>query len=272
MSTRRRPADDGKTVAANKDNHPPGGAEMPLMAHLLELRSRLLRVIVVITALFLLLMPFANRLYTLLALPLIDRMPQGTTMIATQVAAPFLVPFKFTMVLAVFLAMPYILHQVWRFMAPGLYRSERRLALPLLVASVLLFYGGALFAYFVLFPLVFGFFLAIAPEGVTVMTDISNYLSFVLTIFFAFGIAFQVPIATIVLVWAGATTPDQLIAKRPYVIVGAFVVGMLLTPPDVISQTLLAIPMWLLFELGVVLSRFYVRKRTEDEEEETAEG
>lgn len=237
------------------------------MAHLLELRSRLLRIVAAVGIVFLAMAPFANRLYAILALPLIERMPQGTTMIATQVAAPFLVPFKFTMVLAVFVAMPYILHQIWRFMAPGLYHSERRLALPLLVASVVLFYGGMLFAYFVLFPLVFGFFLAVAPAGVTVMTDISNYLSFVLTIFFAFGVAFQVPIATIVLVWTGAVTPQQLVAKRPYVIVGAFVVGMLLTPPDVISQTLLAIPMWLLFELGVVLSRFYAGRRAQEEEE-----
>lgn len=240
---------------------------MPLMAHLLELRSRLLRVLAAITLVFLPLMPFANRIYALVALPLIDRMPQGTTMIATQVAAPFLVPFKFTLVVALFIMMPYILHQAWRFIAPGLYRSERRLALPLLVMSAALFYGGALFAYFVVFPLVFAFFIAIAPEGVAVMTDIGSYLSFVLTIFFAFGLAFQVPVATVLLVWSGATTPEGLSAKRPYVIVGAFVVGMLLTPPDVISQTLLAIPVWLLFELGLVLSRFYVREAREDEEE-----
>ncbi len=239
---------------------------MPLMAHLLELRSRLLRILIAVGVVFLAMAPFANRLYTMLALPLIERMPQGTTMIATQVAAPFLVPFKFTLVLAVFLAMPYILHEAWRFVAPGLYRSERRRALPLLVASVLLFYGGALFAYFVLFPLVFGFLLAVTPDGVAVMTDISNYLGFVLTIFFAFGVAFQVPVATIVLVWAGATTPRQLVAKRKYVIVGAFVIGMLLTPPDIISQSLLALPMWALFEVGVLLSRLYVRPRIEEEE------
>lgn len=239
---------------------------MPLMAHLLELRTRLLRVIIAVGVLFIAMTPFANRLYALLALPMISRMPQGTTMIATQVAAPFLVPFKFTLVLAVFLAMPYILNQAWRFIAPGLYRSERRRALPLLIASVVLFYGGALFAYFVLFPLAFGFLLAVAPEGVAVMTDINNYLSFVLTIFFAFGVAFQVPVVTIVLVWAGITTPQQLVAKRKYVIVGAFVVGMLLTPPDVISQTLLALPMWALFEVGVVLSRLYVRQPVEEEE------
>lgn len=250
-----RPADDR------------GGGDMPLMAHLLELRSRLLRIAAGVLLIFLPLMPFANRIYAVLALPLIERMPQGTTMIATEVAAPFLVPFKFTLVLALFIVMPYILHQAWRFIAPGLYRNERRLALPLLVLSALLFYGGALFAYFVVFPLVFGFFIAIAPEGVAVMTDIGSYLSFVLTIFFAFGLAFQVPVATVLLVWTGATTPRGLAAKRPYVIVGAFVVGMVLTPPDVISQTLLAIPVWFLFELGLILSRFYEREVMEDEEE-----
>jgi sec-independent protein translocase protein TatC len=253
-------------VAATPDKGVSPDGDMPLMAHLLELRTRLLRVIGVVIAVFLVLAPFANKLYTVLALPLIERMPQGTTMIATQVASPFLVPFKFTMVLAVFIAMPYILHQAWRFIAPGLYRSERRLALPLLVASAALFYGGALFAYFVLFPLVFGFFMAVAPEGVTVMTDIGEYLGFVLTIFFAFGIAFQVPVATILLVWTGFTTPQQLASKRPYVIVGAFVVGMLLTPPDVISQTLLALPMWALFEVGVLVSKFYARPVEQEEE------
>ncbi len=246
----------------------PPDPEMPLLAHLLELRSRILRIVLVVGVIFLAMFPFANRLYTLLAVPLIERLPQGSSMIATEVAAPFLVPFKFTLVLAFFVAMPYVLHQVWRFIAPGLYSSERRLALPLLVASVLLFYGGALFAYFVVFPLAFGFLISAAPEGVTVMTDISHYLSFVLKLFFAFGLAFEVPIVTIVLVWAGITTPQQLIAKRPYVIVGAFVLGMLLTPPDVISQTLLAIPMWLLFELGVVLSRLYRPKATEEQKQQ----
>lgn len=244
----------------------PPDPEMPLIAHLVELRSRLLRMVIVVGVIFLCMFPFANRLYALLAVPLIERLPQGGTMIATEVAAPFLVPFKFTMVLAFFVAMPYLLHQMWRFIAPGLYGPERRLALPLLIASVLLFYGGVLFAYFVVFPLAFGFLVSTAPVGVTVMTDISHYLSFVLKLFFAFGLAFEVPIVTIALVWAGITTPEQLKAKRPYVIVGAFVLGMLLTPPDVISQTLLAIPMWLLFELGVVLSRIYKPKPAAEEQ------
>lgn len=255
---------------AEPSKYPPD-PQMPLIAHLIELRTRVLRVVIVVGVIFLAMFPFANQLYTLLAIPLIDQLPQGSTMIATEVAAPFLVPFKFTLVLACFVAMPYLLHQAWRFIAPGLYGSERRLALPLLIASVLLFYGGALFAYFIVFPLVFGFLVGTAPTGVAVMTDISQYLAFVLKLFFAFGIAFEVPIVTIVLVWAGITTPQQLNAKRPYVIVGAFVIGMLLTPPDVISQTLLAVPMWLLFELGLVLSRFY-KPRPEQEDDQVPEN
>ncbi len=245
---------------------------MSLIDHLVELRSRILRIAIVVGAIFLIMFPFANRLYTLLAIPLIERLPQGSTMIATEVAAPFLVPFKFTLVLAFFVAMPYLLHQAWRFIAPGLYGQERRLALPLLIASVVLFYGGALFAYFVVFPLVFGFLINAAPVGVTVMTDISHYLSFVLKLFFAFGLAFEVPIVTIVLIWGGITTPQQLKAKRPYVIVGAFVIGMVLTPPDMISQTLLAVPMWLLFELGLVLSRLYKPKPEKAEADQVSEN
>ena len=177
-------------------------------------------------------------------------------MIATEVASPFLAPFKFALVLSIFLAMPFMLFHAWGFIAPGLYQRERRIVMPLLISSSLLFYSGLAFAYWVVFPLVFAFFTSVAPEGVTVMTDISNYLNFVLKLFFAFGLAFEIPVATVLLVWAGVTTREALREKRPYVIVGVFVVGMLLTPPDVISQTLLAIPMWLLFELGVIFSRF----------------
>lgn len=236
------------------DKYPPD-QELPFTAHLLELRGRLLRIVAIVTVVFLALMPFANRLYAVLALPLLEQLPQGSTMIATEVTSPFLAPFKFALVLAVFIAMPAILYQVWRFVAPGLHRSEQRLAFPLIVSAAALFYCGVLFAYFVVFPLMFGFFVAIAPAGVAVMTDIGKYLDFVLAVFFAFGMAFEVPVATILLVKAGVTTPDGLVAKRPYVIVGAFVVGMLLTPPDVISQTLLAVPMWLLFEVGVYIAR-----------------
>ncbi len=213
---------------------------------------------------------FANDIYSLLAGPLLRYLPEGSSMIAIEVASPFLTPFKLTLVLSVFLAMPFILHQLWRFIAPGLYQHERRLALPILVSSVILFYAGVAFAYFVVFPLIFRFFTSVTPEGVAMMTDISKYLDFVLTVFFAFGVAFEVPIATVLLVWTGATTPEKLSRARPYVIVGAFVIGMLLTPPDIISQTLLAIPMWALYELGIVFSRFYTPERRAGSE--AAEG
>ncbi|QKT03180.1 twin-arginine translocase subunit TatC [Ectothiorhodospiraceae bacterium 2226] len=228
--------------------------EQGFVSHLMELRDRLLRSVLVVLLLFLALFPFANQLYVMLAEPLLRHLPHGSSMIATEVASPFLTPFKLALVVALFIAVPYLLYQLWAFVAPGLYQRERRLVLPLAVSSAILFYAGMAFAYFAVFPLVFGFLTAAAPEGVAVMTDISRYLDFVLKMFFAFGIAFEVPIAVILLVRMGATTPEQLRAKRPYVIVGAFVVGMMLTPPDVISQTLLALPMWILFELGVILS------------------
>ncbi len=233
--------------------------EQPFLSHLLELRDRLLRMVAAIAVIFLVLFPFANDIYAFIAKPLMDKLPQGTSMIATEVASPFLTPFKLTLVASIFLAIPVILHQLWSFIAPGLYRHEKRLAVPLLISSTLLFYLGMVFAYFVVFPLVFQFLTGTVPEGVAVATDISRYLDFVLTLFFAFGIAFEIPIATILLVLAGVTTPDKLAQKRPYVFLGTFVVGMLLTPPDVISQTLLAVPMWLLFEAGVFFSRFVKR-------------
>lgn len=228
------------------------------MTHLIELRGRLLRVILCVALVFLALAPFTSKLYALLAHPLLQHLPAGATMIATEVASPFLTPFKFVFVLAVALSMPYALHQAWRFIAPGLYRRERRIALPLLFSSIVLFYGGIAFAYYVVFPLAFGFLVSAAPPGVTVMTDISKYLDFALTLFFAFGLAFEVPVALIILVWAGIVSPADLAGKRSYVIVAAFVVGAVLTPPDVISQTLLAVPLWLLYELGVFLSRMLV--------------
>jgi sec-independent protein translocase protein TatC len=234
--------------------------ELPFLSHLLELRDRLLRMLLAVAVVFLVLMPFANPIYTFVAQPLMQNMPAGTTMIATQVASPFLAPFKLTLVAAVFLAMPYILYQFWGFVAPGLYQHERRLAVPLVASSVVLFYLGGAFAYFVVFPMIFAFFTATAPEGVAVMTDINHYLDFVLTLFFAFGVAFEVPIATILLVMMGVVEPEKLRDMRPYVIVGAFVVGMFLTPPDVFSQTFLAVPIWLLFEAGVFLSRFFRRQ------------
>ena len=238
--------------------------ELPLLAHLVEMRDRLVRIVIVVIIVFGGLYFYANELYNYLAGPLLKHMPEGGSMIATEVASPFLAPMKLALVLAIFLSMPFILYQLWAFIAPGLYRHEKRLAFPLLVSSIVLFYAGMAFAYFVVFPLIFQFLTAIAPEGVAVMTDISKYLDFVLKLFFAFGVAFEVPIATILLVLAGLTTPDSLTSKRPYIIVAAFVIGMLLTPPDVISQTLLALPMWLLFEIGVVFSRILLKRRKED--------
>jgi sec-independent protein translocase protein TatC len=245
------------------------GAEQPFISHLIELRDRLIRIAIGVFLAFLVLFPFANQLYVYVASPLMAQLPEGSTMIATQVASPFLTPFKLALVAAVFLSMPYSLYQIWAFVAPGLYQQEKRLAVPLLVSSIALFYLGMLFAYFVVFPLVFAFMAGTTPEGVAMMTDITAYLDFVLALFFAFGVAFEMPIATILLVATGMTTPESLASKRPYVIVGVFVVGMLLTPPDVISQTLLAVPMWLLFELGVLFSRILLRERGAREAEST---
>ena len=242
-------------------------AELPFLSHLFELRDRLLRVVLVVVLIFAGLFTFANDLYHLLATPLLAHLPEGSSMIATEVASPFLTPFKLALVASIFMAMPFILYQAWSFIAPGLYKHEKRLAFPLLFSSIVLFYTGMVFAFYVVFPLVFGFLTSAAPEGVEVMTDISKYLDFVLKLFFAFGVAFEVPIATILLVLAGMTTPDDLAAKRAYIIVAAFVVGMLLTPPDVISQTLLALPMWLLFEVGLFFSRLLVRRREEQNKE-----
>ncbi len=235
----------------------------PLVAHLTELRDRLLRAILSVLIIFPALFYFRNEIYAYLSAPLRSYLPEDTSMIATEVASPFLAPFKLTLVLSVFVAMPYILHQIWSFIAPGLYSNEKKVALPLLVSSILLFYLGVAFAFYVVFPLVFAFFTGIAPEGVTVMTDIGRYLDFVLKLFFAFGLAFEIPIATVLLVWSGATEVETLKTKRPYVIVGCFIVGMLLTPPDIISQVLLALPMWLLFELGIIFSAM-IPKREPD--------
>ncbi|GAA3548607.1 twin-arginine translocase subunit TatC [Zobellella aerophila] len=243
-------------------------AQQPLISHLVELRSRLLRAFAAILAVFLTLVYFANNIYTILAEPLLSQLPEGASMIATGVATPFLTPLKLTLIVSFFFAIPYVLYQVWAFIAPGLYKHEKRLIAPLVFSSALLFYAGAAFAYFVVFPLAFGFFTKMAPEGVTIATDIASYLDFVLGLFVAFGIAFEIPIATILLCWTGVTSPKDLSAKRPYVIVVVFIVGMLLTPPDVISQTLLAIPMWLLFEVGVFFARFYVRKDGAEEQQD----
>jgi len=241
--------------------------EQPLLYHLIELRDRLLRVVLVVGVVFVALVPFSNTLFSLLSGPLMAHMPDDSSMIAIEVASPFLIPFKLTLFLALFISIPYVLYQIWAFVAPGLYKHERRLVYPLLVSSTVLFYAGAAFAYFVVFPLVFAFFTSTAPEGVAVMTDISRYLDFVLTLFFAFGAAFEVPIFTILLVWTGVATQASLREKRPYIIVGAFVLGMLLTPPDIISQTLLAVPVWLLFELGVYFSGWFIKQKENPAEE-----
>jgi sec-independent protein translocase protein TatC len=245
-------------------------AEQPLIYHLIELRDRLLRIVLVVAVVFMALMPFSNKLFSMLSGPLMAHMPEDSSMIAIEVASPFLIPFKLTLFLALFIAIPFVLYQIWSFIAPGLYKHERRLVMPLLFSSTVLFYAGAAFAYFVVFPLVFAFFTSTAPEGVAVMTDISRYLDFVLTLFFAFGAAFEVPIVTVLLVWTGMATQEGLRQKRPYIIVAAFVIGMLLTPPDVISQTLLAVPVWILFELGVVFSGWFVKQGKEAAGEDTA--
>ncbi|EOW9302099.1 twin-arginine translocase subunit TatC [Vibrio cholerae] len=240
----------------------------PLISHLLELRNRLLKAVAAVVVIFIGLIYFSNEIYEFVSKPLVERLPAGATMIATDVASPFFTPLKLTLIAAVFLSVPFILYQVWAFVAPGLYKHERRLIFPLLVSSSLLFYCGVAFAYFVVFPLVFGFFTAISLGGVEFATDIASYLDFVLALFLAFGIAFEVPVAIILLCWTGATTPKSLSEKRPYIIVGAFVVGMLLTPPDMISQTLLAIPMCLLFEVGLFFARFYTRDEPDEGQEE----
>lgn len=239
-----------------------------LISHLIELRSRLLKALLSVAIVFIPLAFFAQELYHLLSIPLLDAMPNNSQMIATDVAAPFFAPFKLAIVLAFFLAIPFVLYQIWGFVAPGLYRNEKKMIAPLLLSSTLLFYAGIAFAYFVVFPLAFAFFASIDLEGVAFTTDISSYLNFVLKLFFAFGIAFEIPVAIILMCWTGFTDAKSLRAKRPYVIVGVFVVGMLLTPPDIISQTLLAIPMWILFEVGVVIGSIYSRKSEEHEQDQ----
>tara|TARA_R110001599_G_scaffold353459_1_gene592447 strand:+ start:148051 stop:148800 length:750 start_codon:yes stop_codon:yes gene_type:complete len=239
---------------------------LPLIAHLTELRDRLLRALLAVLIVFICLFPFANEIYTFVSEPLRALLPEGATMIATEVASPFLTPFKLTLVAAIFLAIPYLLYQVWSFIAPGMYQHEKRLAMPLLASSILLFYAGAAFAYFVVFPLIFAFFTSTGPADITIMTDINSYLDFVLKLFFAFGVAFEIPIAAVLLISTGVTTPDNLAKKRPFIIVGCFVLGMVLTPPDIISQSLLAFPMWLLFEIGVYFGRIIIRNKPPETE------
>ena len=232
----------------------------PMVAHLLEMRNRLLQCILVVLFIFLGLFAYSNELYLYISDPLVANLPVNSSMIATDVTSPFLTPFKLTLVLSIFAAMPFILYQVWAFIAPGLYKREKMIVVPLFLSSVFLFYAGMAFAYYLVFPLVFTFFTSVSPDGVLVMTDIRSYLDFVLKLFFAFGLSFEIPVAIVILSWMGLVDPSRLGKKRPYIFVLCFSLGMLLTPPDVISQILLAIPMWLLFELGLVLSKAISRK------------
>lgn len=227
----------------------------PMVVHLLEMRNRLLQCMLVVLVIFLGLFAYSNELYLYISEPLVAHLPENSSMIATDVTSPFLTPFKLTLVLSVFAAMPFILYQVWAFVAPGLYKREKIIVVPLFLSSVFLFYAGMAFAYYLVFPLVFTFFTSASPDGVLVMTDIRSYLDFVLKLFFAFGLSFEIPVAIVILSWVGLVDPSRLGKKRPYIFVLCFSFGMLLTPPDVISQILLAIPMWLLFELGLVLSK-----------------
>jgi sec-independent protein translocase protein TatC len=242
--------------------------EQPLIAHLIELRDRLLKSILSIAVVFLCIFYFSNDIYLWVSKPLRAYLPPGSSMIATDVASPFFTPFKLTMVVAVFLAMPFILYQFWRFVAPGLYKHEKKLAIPMLISSIVLFYCGVLFAYYVVFPIAFAFFTAAGPHGIALMPDITSYLNTVLKLFFAFGVAFEIPIAIVILVSIGVTSPEALKEKRPYIVVICFIVGMLLTPPDIFSQTLLAVPMWLLFELGVFFSKYVLGKNAQPDETE----
>ena len=236
--------------------------------HLLELRSRLTKILLSVLVIFIFLIPFSGEIYNILSIPLLNALPEGSEMIAIDVASPFLIPFKLVIYLSIFLVIPYILYHLWSFIAPGLYTHEKKLIFPLIISSSILFYLGAAFAYFVVFPLIFVFFIGIAPTDVAVMTDIGRYLDFVIALFFAFGFSFEVPIVTVLLITSGITTKEKLALKRPYIIVGAFTLGMLLTPPDVISQILLALPMWLLYEIGLYSSKYFkVRKISNSDEE-----
>jgi sec-independent protein translocase protein TatC len=244
-------------------------AEGTLISHLVELRQRLVRAVIAVFVIFLGLVPFSQQIFSYVSKPIQDALPEGSTPIVIGIATPFLTPFKTTLYVAIFLAMPIVLYQAWQFVAPGLYRNEKRFAIPLLVSSIVLFYAGVAFAYYVVFNLVFAFFVKVTPEGVTNAPDIDQYLGFVLRLFFAFGLAFEVPIATFMLIWSRLVSIKSLSKARPYVFLGAFVVGMFLTPPDVFSQTLLAIPIYLLYESGLVLSRIMLRDRLKADRDES---
>ena len=242
--------------------------KLTFIDHLKELRIRLIRSFLAVLIIFLPLVFFSNDIYEIASSPLQALMPENSTMIATEVASPFLSPLKLTFYLSLMISIPYCFSEMWRFIAPGMFKNEKKFAFGLVTSSISLFYLGILFTYFLVFPLVFGFFTSISPEGVVVMTDITKYLDFILNMFIAFGIAFEIPVLIFLLIWAGLTTPESLAEKRPYIIVSCFVLGMFLTPPDVISQSLLALPAWLLFEKGLLFSRIYNKKNTETKEQE----
>jgi len=250
---------------------PEEGGEQSFLSHLIELRERLLKAVAAVLLVLLALVPLANKLYGWLALPLIKHLPQGGTMIATEIASPFLTPIKLAFFVAVFIAMPFILYQLWAFVAPGLYRHEKKLALPILLSAMVLFYIGCAFAYFLVLPAVFAFMTGIAPAGVAVMPDIGRYLDFVLVLFLAFGLCFEVPVVLIILVSLGVVTPQQLAKSRPYAVVGAFIVAAVLTPPDVFSQMMLAIPMCVLYEIGIIAARTMARRSEETAEPRSAD-
>ena len=239
---------------------PEGESEPTFLSHLIELRERLLKAVATILLIFAALMPFANKIYTWLAKPLLSRLPAGGQMIAIDVASPFFTPVKLAFFVAVFAAMPVLLYQAWAFVSPGLYKHEKRLAMPILVSSVALFYGGCAFAYFLVLPMVFGFLASVTPEGVAMMTDIGHYLDFVLVMFLAFGMCFEVPVATLIIVLLGWVSTEQLSTSRPYVIVGCVVVAALITPPDALSMLMLAVPMCLLYEVGIIAARVLARR------------
>jgi sec-independent protein translocase protein TatC len=235
--------------------------QQTFISHLIELRGRLVKVVITILVIVIVQLPFAGKIYSMMAQPVMAYLPEGSSMIATGVLSPFLTPFKMVFILGIILSMPIILYQIWAFVAPGLYKHEKRIARPLLFSSIALFYLGCLFAYFVIFPILFQFIPSISPVGVNYMPDINSYLDIVVRLFFAFGLAFEVPIAVILMILMGVTTPEKLANNRPYVIVGVFVIGMILTPPDMISQTLMAIPMWLLFEGGIIMGRILKKNK-----------
>ena len=241
--------------------------ELTLIDHLVELRNRLLKSLISVIVLFLMLFAFSNEIYTFVASPLIDALPENTSMIAIDPTSPFFAPFKLTFYVSFLIAAPYILFQLWSFVAPGLYKNEKAIAIPLFISSVMLFYSGIAFARYVLFGIVFKFFISVAPEGIQVAPDISSFLSFALTIFFAFGVAFEVPIAVFICIRSGLVEPEALVQKRPYVIVSCFVVAMVLTPPDTFTQSLLAIPMWALFEMGILAGRISNTSSSENNSE-----